>query len=320
MHERAALHHREDRLVDGRRVLSLAQDHAAAWAAQDLVGGEGDDVGVRHGTGDRLARHEADEVGGVHHEDRPDLVSDLAEGGEIDEAGVRRRSSDDHPRLVLQRDRADLVVVDGLGVLAHAVGHDLEPLAGEVDLGSVGEVATVRQAHGQDGLAGLDEGAVRREVGARAAVRLEVGMLCAEELLGALDTDDLRLVDLGAATVVALAGVTLGVLIAQGRAESSQHGRRREVFARDELQALAGTLQLGQQDAGDLGILRLQLPEVRAPERLAHRALPSLRRISTVWGECTCASGLRPIDHSAGQPAVSESTRSGQISLSAARV
>ena len=40
VHERAALHHREDGLVERRRVLGLAHEHAAARAAQDLVRGE----------------------------------------------------------------------------------------------------------------------------------------------------------------------------------------------------------------------------------------------------------------------------------------
>src|SRR4051794_18545161 len=49
VHERAALHHREGRLVDRLGVLGLADDGAAAGPAQHLVRGEGDDVGVRNG-------------------------------------------------------------------------------------------------------------------------------------------------------------------------------------------------------------------------------------------------------------------------------
>ena len=47
VHLRAALHHREDRLVHGRGVLGLADEGAGARAAQHLVRREGDDVGVR---------------------------------------------------------------------------------------------------------------------------------------------------------------------------------------------------------------------------------------------------------------------------------
>ena len=48
VHQRAALQAREDRRVDllGDRLV-VGQDHAAARAAQRLVGGGGDDMGVR---------------------------------------------------------------------------------------------------------------------------------------------------------------------------------------------------------------------------------------------------------------------------------
>jgi len=72
----------------------------------------------------------------------------------------------------------------------------------------------VRQAHREHGIAGLDESTVRGDVRARAAVRLEVRVLGTEQRLGAFDSDDLGLVDLRAAAVVAAAGVTLGVLVA----------------------------------------------------------------------------------------------------------
>ncbi len=48
MHQRAALQPREHRLVDGRRMLSLREDAAAARAAQRLVRREGHDIGIRH--------------------------------------------------------------------------------------------------------------------------------------------------------------------------------------------------------------------------------------------------------------------------------
>ena len=95
-----------------------------------------------------------------------------------------------------------------------AVVHGVEPLAGERDLRAVGEVAAVRQAHREDGVARLDERAVDREVGAGAAVRLQVGVVGAEQRLGPLDADGLGLVDLRAAAVVAASRVALGVLVA----------------------------------------------------------------------------------------------------------
>ena len=58
----------------------LAQDHAAARPAKDFVRRERDYVGVRNRRRDGLARDQADEVRGVHHELGANLVGDLAEG------------------------------------------------------------------------------------------------------------------------------------------------------------------------------------------------------------------------------------------------
>ena len=177
VHERAALAEREHRLVDALGQLLLADDHAAARAAQDLVGREGHDVGVGHRAGDRLAGDQADEVGGVDEQPGADLVGDGAEGLEVDQPGIRRGAADDHLGAVLPGQRADLVVVDELVGLADAVGHDVEPLAGEVDLAAVGEVAAVRQAHGEHRVTGLEQRGVDREVGGGAGVRLQVGVV-----------------------------------------------------------------------------------------------------------------------------------------------
>ena len=143
-----------------------------------------DDVGVRHRAGDRLAGDQADEVRRVDHEDRADLVGDVAEGGEVDQPRDRRAAADDHLGPVLAGQVADLVVVDELGLArrrrsATALNH----LPEKDDLRAVGQVAAVRQRHRQDGVAGLQERAVDGEVGAGARVRLQVGVLGAEQLL-----------------------------------------------------------------------------------------------------------------------------------------
>ena len=219
------------------------------------------------GLGIALPGDEADEVGGVDHEDRADLVGDLAERGEVDQARDRRAAADDHLRAVLAGEAAHLVVVDVLGVLADAVVHGVEPLAGERDLRAVGQVAAVREAHREDGVARLQEGPVHGDVGARAAVRLEVGVVGAEQGLGPLDAEGLRLVDDLAPAVVAASGVALGVLVRQRRAERGEDRGRGEVLAGDELQAVVEAVALGEQDPGDLGVGGLERAEVGAEGR-----------------------------------------------------
>ena len=89
----------------------------------------------------------------------------------------------------------------------------------------MGEVAALVERHPQHGVAELEDGRVHRHVGARAAVRLHVGVVGAEERLGTIAGEVLDLVDDLAAAVVALAGKALGVLVGEPGAERLQHRR-----------------------------------------------------------------------------------------------
>ncbi len=108
-------------------------------------------------------------------------------------------------------------------------------------------------------------------------MRLQVGVLRAEELLRPGDADLLGPVDHLATAVVTPTRIPFGVLVRQRRAQRRQHRRGREVLARDELQAAAQPVQLIEDHLRDLRIRRAQLVEVRAPERGAHD-VPNLLR------------------------------------------
>ena len=89
----------------------------------------------------------------------------------------------------------------------------------------MGQVTAVGQAHGEHGLTGHDEGPVRSEIGARPTMGLEVGMVGAKKFLGARNADFLGHINFSTTTVIPPAGVSLGVLITQCRAERRQNGR-----------------------------------------------------------------------------------------------
>jgi hypothetical protein len=91
MHQRAALNAGEDRRVDRLFVLGLHQDQAAARAAQGLVGGRGDDIGMRHRIGVEARGDEAGVVRHVHHENGADRLGHLGEA-------LESRSSAHRPR------------------------------------------------------------------------------------------------------------------------------------------------------------------------------------------------------------------------------
>ena len=83
---------------------------------------------------------------------------------------------------------------------------------------------------------------------------LNVGELCAEQLLGTLDGQVLDDVDLFATAVIALAGIALGILVSKNAAHSLHHCRRNDVLGSDELDGAALAVELLTKSVCHLGI------------------------------------------------------------------
>ena len=185
----------------------------------------------------------------------PTALATGADAREVDDARVGAGADDDHLRLVLVRQPLQLLVVDPLVVLAHAVGDDRVELAREVERVAVREVAAVREVHAEHGVAGLQRREIDRHVGLRAGVRLHVGVVGAEERLGARDGQRLDHVHELAAAVVALAGIAFGVLVGEHRARGLENRLADEVLRGDELESLGLAAALAGDGGGDFGIV-----------------------------------------------------------------
>ena len=134
------------------------------------------------------------------------------------------------------------------------VGRDVVQPARDVELHPVAEVAAVGQREAHDRVARLQQRVVDGRVRLRARVRLHVGVLGAEQLLGAVDRQLLDDVDVLAAAVVAAPRVALGVLVGQHAALALEDRLGNEVLRGDHLQRALLAIQLEAQRVGDLGI------------------------------------------------------------------
>ena len=242
----------EHGLVDGGGVLGPGEDAATPGPAERLVGGEGDDVGVRHRAGVRAAGDQTGDVGGVEHEEGTDLVGDLPERRRVDDPGVGGGPGHDDLGPVLLGQVPHLVEVDPLVRRGDAVGDELVEDAAGVDGRAVGEVAALVEPQPQDRVAGLEHGQVDGHVGVGAGVGLDVGVLGAEERPGPVAGQLLGLVDHLVAAVVPLARVALAVLVGEDRPGGPQHRRRGEVLRGDELDRGVLPLDLGVDDGEQL--------------------------------------------------------------------
>ena len=222
--------------VDGFGVLFLGHDHAAAGAAQGFVRGRGDDIGESHRAWVGTTSDEAGDVGDVCNEDGADLLGNVRKSREVDDARNRGAAGPQQLGLLLLGDLSDLVEVDAARLLGDRVLDGSEELAGDRDLPAVGEVTTGGKGQAHHRVAGLAEGHVGGEVGGRSGVGLHVGVVAAEERLGALDGESFDAVDILLALVVAASGVALGVLVRESGPRGGEHGIGHEVLRRNEPQ------------------------------------------------------------------------------------
>ena len=178
------------------------------------------------------------DVSDVGHEYGVHLVGDLAEPVELDSARICGRAADDDLGSMLPGKAAHLVVVYELQLAVHRVGHELVQLVGEVHGAAVCEMSAVVEAESHDRVAGLDGGEVGGHVGLRAGVGLHVGVIDAEELFGALDSQPFGHVNELASAVVAPSRVALGVLVGHHRPLRLQDGAAGVVLRGDEVYVL----------------------------------------------------------------------------------
>ncbi len=254
MLQRAALLAGEHGAVDLAGVLFLGEDDAAARAAEGLVRGGGDDVGVRHRVGVQPGGHEAGEVRHIHHQVCVHEVGDAAELGEVELAGVGGPAGDNQFGAVLQGQRFDFGHVYPEVRFTDVVRDHVVELAGEVDAHAVGEVAAVRQVQAHDGVARVQQREHGRGVGLCTGVRLDVCEFRTEQGLDPVDGQLLHDVNVLAAAIVALARVALGVLVGQDRPLRLHDGGRGEILRGDHFQRRLLAAQLIVNGLLDLGI------------------------------------------------------------------
>ncbi len=116
------------------------------------------------------------------------------------------------------------------------------------------EVSAVRQVQAENRVAGLKNGGVGGHVRGRAGVRLHVGVLGAEELLGAVARQVLDHVGEFASAVVALARIAFGVLVGENRAGSFEDRLADKVLRGDQFEAFVLAALFVLDGLRDLGI------------------------------------------------------------------
>ena len=150
--------------------------------------------------------------------------------------------------------RFEGVVVDLAVVGPNTVLRGVEDLAREIHLRAVREVPAMIETHAEDGIARLQHGQIHRGIRLRTRVRLHVGVVGAEELLGAIDSQLLGDIHVLATTVIALARIAFGIFVGEHGTLRLEHARARIVLGGDQLDVIFLTLPFGAHRSGELWV------------------------------------------------------------------
>ncbi len=112
---------------------------------------------------------------------------------------------------------------------------DVIEATGEIRFVAVGEVAAVCEVHGENFITRFEYGEIDGGVGLRAGVWLDVGVVGAEKLFGALDGEGFDDIYVFASAIPTFARVALGVFVGEQRALCFHDGGGCEVFRGDQL-------------------------------------------------------------------------------------
>ncbi len=255
VHERATLGAGENFAIDllGDFFI-VAEDEAAAGAAEGFVGGGGYNMGVGEGRGVNSGGDETGDVGDVGHEIGADGVGNLAEAFEIYDAGICGITADNEFGFALFGDFFYGIVVKGFGFRVEVVIDDVVEGSGEVGLEAVAEVTAGFDGEGEDGFAGLEESHEGSDIGVGSAVGLDIRVAAVEELFGPVAGEVFRLVVEDTATVVSLAGIALGIFVGETGTHGVHDGGADMVFTGDEFEGGGLALGLVGDDFSDSGI------------------------------------------------------------------
>jgi len=123
------------------------QNQTAARTAQGFMRGRGHHVGEWNRVRVLAGGDQPRDVRHVDEQVRADRIGDGAKARPIDDTRIGRESRDDHLGTMLLCETLHLIVVDDAGLRNDPVLDRFEELAREIDLGAMGQMTAMIEAH-----------------------------------------------------------------------------------------------------------------------------------------------------------------------------
>ena len=198
-------------------------------------------------------RHQAGDMGHIHHQIRSRFIRDLTEFPEVDNAGIGAGACNDQLRMILQGDPADFFVIDH-AVVVHAVGNHVKISAGKVGRTSVCQMSSMGQVHAHHRIPRFQHGEEYRHIGLRSGMGLHIGVLTAEQFFRPVNGKLLHFVHTDAAAVKSLSRITFCIFIGKRASHGRHHRLAHPVLGSDQLDMGILALYFSLDQIGDFAV------------------------------------------------------------------
>ena len=133
MHQRAALHAGENSLVNLFGIFFLAQNEAAARAAQSFVRSCGNNIGIGNRAGMQACCNKPCNVGHIYHENSTNAVGNFCHAFKINYARISACTGNNQLRLSFSGNARKFVVINALGFVRNSVRDYIIIFAGNIN-------------------------------------------------------------------------------------------------------------------------------------------------------------------------------------------
>ena len=173
------------------------------------------DVGILHRVVEQSCGDKTSGMCHVDHKQCSHLVGNLTHTLVIPLTAICRTTTDDKLWLVLDGKSFHLVIIHSSCLLVEVISHRAIQNSGCVDSRTMREVTAVCKVEAHECVSWLKHCEQHCSIGLCARVRLNIGIFSAEEFANSVDSKLFHLVNNAATAVVALAGITLGILVGE---------------------------------------------------------------------------------------------------------
>ncbi|MNC22806.1 hypothetical protein D3C75_708130 [compost metagenome] len=183
-------------------------------------------------------------VSHIHHEERADIIGNGTKRFKVNSARVCTCTGNNQFRTVFEGGFAHFIIINQECIFLHAISYEVIQQSGGIYRTSVRQMTAVSEIHAEHSVTGIQCGQINCHIGLSTGMRLDIGMISAEQLLGTVTGKVLYDIDIFTAAIVAFARITFSIFIRKNRTHRFHYSFTDDILRSNKLNVGTLTVQL----------------------------------------------------------------------------